>query len=749
MDVLKNQFYMKKHIFFILFFCCFIWVSGQETPEQKDVKVGLVLSGGGAKGLAHIGVLKVLEEAGVRIDYIGGTSMGAIIGSLYAAGYSANELDSIFKTLDFDHLIQDQIPRTSKSLYEKRVSDRYAVALPFKNFKIGVPLAFSKGQNIYNEYVKLLYPLNCSTDFSKLSIPFLCVATDVETGEAVVLEKGYLPEAIAASGSFPSLFDPVEIDGRLLTDGGVVDNYPIEKVKEKGMDIIIGVDVQSPLASKDKINSALGVLLQISNFSMVNDMKKKVKQTDVYIKPDIEDFNVISFDKGNIIIENGKKAALTKIDTLKAIAKLQKQKNSPQSIPQIDSIHIKAISFDGNNHYTRSYLKGKLRIDDLPAKIAFNDFERGISNLSATNNFTSIRYKISQGKTGDIINFKLIENPQRMFIKLGVHYDNLYKTGFLFNLTKHSFLQYDDVISLDVILGDNLRYQFDYFVDKGYYISYGLRSKYTQFYRKINANRVESIQNIDLTNINKLNIDLYDITNQIYIQTLLGNDFVFGFGVEHKVINVRSETVFSTNDKLYFENSNFGSSYGYLKFDNLDNRFYPKKGFFFDADFHLYLLGSGYDEFKSFSIAKAKAFRAFPVSDKFTVKLSVEGGIKFGSFNVNSLSFLMGGYGKNLPNNIIPFYGYDYVSFGGGDYLKSDLTLDFNFYKKHHLLAHANIANAGNNLFKNQNWISAPDFTGYALGYGIDSFIGPIELKWTYSPEVKQSIWFFNVGFWF
>ena len=210
---------MRILLFIILLIITPYVVYSQVNISKKDLKVGLVLSGGGAKGLAHIGVLKVLEEAGIRIDYIGGTSMGATVGAMYASGYSANELDSIFRSLDFDKLLQDKISRRSKSLHERYLYDRYAVALPFNNFKVGLPRAVSKGQSIYNEFVKLLYSVNEIYDFSQLPIPFLCVATDIETGKGVVLENGFLPQAIKASGSFPSLFDLVEIDGKLLTDG--------------------------------------------------------------------------------------------------------------------------------------------------------------------------------------------------------------------------------------------------------------------------------------------------------------------------------------------------------------------------------------------------------------------------------------------------------------------------------------------------------------------------------------------------
>src|SRR5690606_14736126 len=138
----------KRWAFIFLLLSTFVCV-GQES-ETPDLKVGLVLSGGGAKGLAHIGALKIIEQAGVKIDYIGGTSMGAIVGALYASGYSAKQIDSIFTETDFDRIIQDEIPRNAKTFYEKKNSERYAVTLPFENFKVSIPSALSKGQNVYN-----------------------------------------------------------------------------------------------------------------------------------------------------------------------------------------------------------------------------------------------------------------------------------------------------------------------------------------------------------------------------------------------------------------------------------------------------------------------------------------------------------------------------------------------------------------------------------------------------------------------
>ena len=173
------------------------------SQEKERPKVGLVLSGGGAKGLAHIGVLKAIEEAGVQIDYIGGTSIGAIVGGLYASGYNANQIDSIFRVSDFDRLLKDYIPRSSKNFYEKENDERYALTLPFDKGKIGIPYSYSKGLNIFGLLNKLMHNERHTRDFNKLPIPFLCIATDIETGKEVLLDHGYLSQAIMASATFP------------------------------------------------------------------------------------------------------------------------------------------------------------------------------------------------------------------------------------------------------------------------------------------------------------------------------------------------------------------------------------------------------------------------------------------------------------------------------------------------------------------------------------------------------------------
>ena len=736
----------------------------QNSPESRPPKVGLVLSGGGAKGLAHIGALKKIEEAGVKIDYIGGTSMGAIVGALYASGYSAQELDSIFRKTDFSRLIQDNVPRSAKTFYEKEDSERYALSLPFENFKVSFPQAISSGQNIYNLLVQLLFHVKDVQDFRKLPIPFLCMATNVETGEEVLLDSGYLPEAFVASGTFPSLFEPAEINEQILIDGGVVNNYPIVQVKAMGADIIIGVDVQHDLATRESLSSATEILLQINNYRTVNDMRKKSKETDVYIRPDIDEFSVIAFDRGKQIIKSGEKAAEEKLDELRQIALRQGGMAKPRKrITVVDSLVVNRMIIMGNDQYTRGYIKGKLRFD-LAEKISFEDLRQGMNNLSATGNFKAIRYDLISNGLGTDLILKLKENPTKMFIKMSAHYDDLYKSAALINLTKKNFLMKDDVASFDFILGDHIRYNMQYYLDKGYYWSFGINSKLTDFDSEIDFSLIQGNFDVPLNpNIQRINVDVTDLTNQIYLQTVLKEEFAFTIGAEHKFLNYSTRTLGQLDadpdvennasngvQRTKFENSNYFSAFSQVKLDTYDDKYFPTRGLFFDGDFHFYAFSSDYNEnFSEFAVAKGKFGGVFSPVHNLSFKLEADAGFKLGTTPVSSFDFILGGFGNDFVNNFVPFFGYDFLSLPGNSYVKGFGRLDYRFAPKHHVLFSANYATVADDLFRTGDWFEEPSFSGYGLGYGFESFLGPIQIYYSWSPEISEGNFFFSVGYWF
>ncbi|CAM3325199.1 patatin-like phospholipase family protein [Aequorivita lipolytica] len=737
----------------LLVFLLISILSFSQEKSGEDIKVGLVLSGGGAKGLAHIGALKVIEESGVRIDYIGGTSMGAIIGALYASGYSAKELDSIFKQTNFSTLIQDDIPRSAKTFYEKQEAEKYALVLPFDKFKIGFPSGLSKGQNVYNLLSKLTSHVSTISDFSELPIPFFCVATNIESGKEVILDRGYLPRAVIASGALPSLFSPVIIDDKVLIDGGVVNNYPVNEVRAKGMDVIIGVDVQDSLKTRENLKSAFDVLVQINNYRTINDMIEKRKKTDIYIHPNIDDFSVVSFREVINIVESGVTAAESYREELSQIASRQKafeKKNI--EIKTRDTIFIKEVIIEGIEKYTRSYVLGKLKIR-IPDKVTYEDFSEGINNLSATGNFQDINYKFFEDDNNEnTLLLQLRESNSSMMLRFAAHYDNLFRTAALVNITKKRLLTNNDIASLDLIAGDNLRYNFEYYIDKGFYWSVGFNSKYHFFEAEVPLSFIGADLDAQFSlPINSLSIKYSDFTNQLYFETLFRRTFIFGLGGEHKYIRYLSETIGTDENNLprtVFESTNYYSTFGFLRYDSYDNSFFPKSGVYFSGDFHWYLLANGRNtDFEPFSLAKAKLGYAHTFFNTISAQLTTEGGFKLGGPETTSLDFALGGYGFEEMNNIIPFLGYDAISLRGNTYLKSTLTFDYEIFRKNHINISANIANVGNDLFEDGKWIDGVDYSGLSVGYGLETILGPMEIKYSYSPERDKSEWYVALGY--
>ncbi|MGG7036853.1 MAG: patatin-like phospholipase family protein [Flavobacterium sp.] len=725
---------LSKTFVFLLIACCLLPFASQaqDTIKKSRPKIGLVLSGGGAKGFAHIGALKVLEQAGVKVDYIGGTSMGAVVGGLYASGYSATQIDSIFYNTNFDELLQDYIPRASKSFFEKSNGEKYAVSLPFEKFKVGVPIALSKGMYNYNLLSKLTHKVRHVNDFSQLPIPFLCVATNIENGEGVVLKNGYLAQAMLASSAFPSLFSPVEIDGKLLIDGGVVDNYPVEEVRQMGADIIIGVDVQDDLKNKEGLKDATKIMVQITNLEMLKKMKEKVKITDIYIKPDVKDFSVISFDEGREIIKIGEEASFAVYERLKKLADTTLVYPLSGLKVKQDSLQIKRVTINKLAHYTRAYVVGKLQFKN-DSKISYEDLKNGINNINVTQNFSSISYEFDEFEGGDEFKLDLTENPVKTFVKFGLHYDDLYKSALLVNITQKKTLFKNDITSLDVGLGDNIRYNLDYYLDNGFYWSFGLKSRYNAFNKNISIDFNKGVL-LSEQGLNSINVDYSDFNNQAYLQTVFLKKFLMGAGLEFKMLQIKSDNLEDENPTL--ENSNYTSVFGYARYDTYNNKYFPKKGFLLSGDIQSYLLSSDYtNQFNRFSIVKGEIGFAKTFFGKVAFLFQSEMGFAFGEDSVHFFDFVLGGYGYQPINNFRHFYGYDFLSIQGDSYVKSCFSLDYQFYRKNHVNFSANYANAEDDLFVTGDWLTKPTYNGYAIGYGLETIIGPIEVKYSWSPE--------------
>lgn len=721
-----------------------LFLSFAVKAQEQEVrpKVGLVLSGGGAKGFAHVGVIRVLEDIGIKVDYVAGTSMGAVVGGLYAAGYTAKQLDSIFQITDPDALINDYPVRSSRISVDKTDEEKYAITLPVKNFNVIFPAAYSKGLYNYNFLNELTLPVHHINDFSKLPIPFLCVAQDIETGEEVILREGNLSKAMVASSAFPSLYYPVVIKGRKLVDGGIVNNFPVEELKKLGMDIIIGVNVQDDLKKESEISGgASGIVMQIANFEMANKMRQKEKLVDILIKPQIKDFNFFSFRNGREIIIAGEKSTLEKYPELAKLAYYKQGEKQNKGTKAPDSIYVNNISVNKLRYYNRDYVVGKLRFKS-GTKIPTKKMYEGIINLNATKNFRRIDYSLDSNNN---LNLNLTENKYNTYLRIGAHYDHVYKSGVLLNLTQKHLLFTNDVLSIDVVLGDSYRWVLDYYIDNGFNWSFGTRTRYNRFNYNL-ENDFEQGKSFDRLGINTANIDYNDFSMEGYVQTVMFKKFYSSAGFEGRYLRVESNTIKDTRG--IFENDLLFDFFGRMKYDGLDKSFFPKKGWYFSGDFQTYLFSYRFlRSFEPFYMAKSDFGFVVPINKKLTVFVQNEGGFTIQNHGSPYLDFFLGGYGYQMINTFRHFHGYDFFSLSGDSYVKGTLTVDYEFYRKHHFNLIANYTNIGDDIFKTGEWITAPNYSGYALGYSYETFFGPVEIKQSWSPETNNRFTLVALGF--
>jgi len=285
--------------------------SASLAAQTSRPKIGLALGGGGARGCAHVGVLHVLEQLHIPVDYIAGTSMGAAIGGLYASGMSADEIDRALTTVDWREALSDRTRFKDIAFRRKEDETRYLTDFQagLHGRRLALPLGFRSGQNLRFLTQSLLIPVASIDDFSKLPIPFKAVAADIETGEAVVLDRGNLEEAICASMSIPGVFAPVAYHGKLLVDGGVADNVPVDVVRAMGADIVIAVDVGSPLLKTDRLGSYISITNQVLTLITRRNAEEQIAKADVVIVPPVSDFGTMDFEDASRIVAAGKAEA--------------------------------------------------------------------------------------------------------------------------------------------------------------------------------------------------------------------------------------------------------------------------------------------------------------------------------------------------------------------------------------------------------------------------------------------------------
>ncbi len=404
--------------------------------SNEEVTIGIALSGGGAKGFAHIGVLKALETAGVSVDVVAGTSMGAVIGGLYATGYSARQLEKIARDRDWGEAFSDTPPRRQRLLEQRRYDERLLVQLPFSRDGVYLPTGLIRGQRITALLTSLLVPAHPVDNFTQLPRSFVAVATDLETGDAVPLTNGYLPQAIRASIAIPSVFTPVERNGQMLVDGGVARNLPAEDARDLGADIVICSDVGGNLQPAEDLRTLADVMRQVVGFRMVESTRAQLDRCDLVFEPDISGYDLFSFEAVDSLITRGRRAVENQRAAVDSMLQRAGGAKPPRGdlVADADTVRVATIAFENIDPFLEQRVRDILRLR-VPGTYTISEIERATTRVFGADLFERVLYRLQPRPDGyvDLV-FSTVGRTEGN-LNVGLRYDSAYGAAIGANFT--------------------------------------------------------------------------------------------------------------------------------------------------------------------------------------------------------------------------------------------------------------------------------------------------------------------------
>lgn len=726
--------------------------------NSKRPSVGLVMSGGGAKGWAYIGLLKVMQEVGLEVDYIGGSSAGSIVGGMYALGYHPDTMLSIIRDINWDELMTDKIDRKYVNYEEKEFGDSYIMDFPVRNKKIGLKASLYEGQVINMMLNRIYSPAYNVHDFSDLPTPFLCIGTDLITGEAVVIDKGYLPMAIRSSMSIPAYFSPTLYEDKYLVDGGVVDNYPVLPVKNKGIDYIIGADLQSGnKKSIEELSTMTSVLDQIIGFNRVDANKIGYELTDLYIHFSMP-YSMMSFNNYDSIIAIGEKVARDHYDELKALADslnaIEYKPLKSYTAAPLDSIYIHNLIIKGNNKIHTSYFENSFGQFEN-SWVKFDELEDQIQLAYGSKFFTRLFYEFQAD--GELTNLVLnVKEADIGYLSVGAHYDTDYSVSLLLNGAFRNLVGRNSKIFTDLIIGPNPRFRGLYIKDNGAKPGYGGKLEIYSF----GFNTYDDPNNLSAIT------EQWNFTNfkvSLFAQTILKNRHWFRIGGNYEYFRFKSKLE-NDADSISDYNS-YANFYFSFNSDTRDRSYLATKGIYSELRFeYVTPISSNWVQqvFENSLVFWFNYNQSIPLSKRISIKPGVFlGGTYQKGYPVSSNQpsstykrppvqhwFYMGGLSESR-------YVHGFQSFTGVKFSQKyglyqaiiRLNLQYNFYKKLYVTLMSDFgANEWylEDMIDSKNWV-----IGYGAKVSYDSFIGPVEVSIMGSNIYKDVSFFINLGYWF
>ena len=724
---------------FLIWSACMITL----TPLHSErPKVGVVLMGGGAKGFAHIGALKVIEEAGIPIDYIAGTSMGAILGGLYSIGYDSHELDSLSKNQDWMHLLTDEIYRYNLYGSEKDKAQTYIVTMNYEKQGIKLPSSIVSGQNIYNLMLDVTTGYHENIDFLKLPIPFSCVAADVKSGKEVVLSSGTLPQALRASMAIPGIFSPVKMDSMLLIDGGILNNFPVDVVRKMGADIVIGVSFDK---DEKKIEKNMGSFLELThdfgNFLGNEKLEENLRNTDLSIRVKLEKYNTASFraDEVDSIIRIGESTTRNK---WKELTELKQKLGSEDAItikkiqnPFIgtDTLWIRSMYIEGLSAEDQQLVLNRLRIGP---KTTRKELQNIISRMYGTDLFSKVFYRLENQKPPYDLVFE-IEKKDIRNLNVGIRFDTQDLASILLNSTIRLRTSLNSTFEVTARLNKNPYLQINYSLSSTMLYKGGVQFK-------------TSKNDINIYDKGRLayNLGFYQNTLNVNFSEFQFYNMNLRLGMDIDYFYYLYELKNSGLPDLNLESKPYMNYFLSGTYDNLNSSYYPTRGFYFN--FRYAVKTDNFYRFeghKPMQSIKFTLIKPYAINRKITITPQIAGRIILSDTVPFIYSNLAGGqWDSHYLNQQISLHGLQGMEIFDKSLVKTELVLKYNFYKQHSVQATINCT------MHDENIRQLPDskpILGGTLGYSYNTIIGPLIVRFSYSDRTRKIYPFISAGYYF
>ena len=733
---------MKQTIIFIASLLLFIQAAAIPLHQEKRKKVGVVLSGGGAKGMAHIGALKVIEDAGIPIDYIVGTSMGAIIGGLYSIGYTPQQLDSMVRKQNWQFLLSDHIERREMNLMEREAEETYVISVPFsKNAIKEVTGGLIKGHNIDNLFSELTLGYHDSISFDSLAIPFACVSENLVLGEEYVFREGILSTAMRASMAIPGVFTPVRLNDMVLIDGGVVNNYPVDVARQMGADVIIGVDVQSELRPGEELNNTGTILAQLVDLMGQDKYLENLNNTNVHIKVNVKGYSAASFTHTAIdtLIFRGAHAAESHRDALlklkEHIGLTSDYQPEPRSgFQAIEKIFIQNVIFNGLEENDEDWIIKRCNLKEN-AYNSIEQIEKATSIIRANTNYSSVTYKLMQNKEGNYDLSYTLNKKQESRINIGVRFDSEEIASLLVNIRTTLRRESPAYVSATVRLGKQYGCQLGYAFEPSPLTSIGLS------YRLMH-------HDIDYYQQGKLsfNSKFRHHTAEFSYKNVWLKNVQFGVGIRYEQYNYDKLLHQEGNASFNLNKEPFFTYFANMHYDTYDKAYFPSKGVKFNGTYTFYT--DNFVKYKGktpFSGIMGNFEGVIPVTRRFSILPSVNGRILIGRNIPYTKMNIMGGdiMEQHLPYQL-PFVGIDRVELMKNSLFIGGLKLRQRMGAIHYLTLAGNYALSSSKI---ENILNEEKMFGCAITYGVNSIIAPLEPTLNYTDRSNKVGFYINLGY--